>query len=504
MRGLAVCIALALAAPADAGRLYGLVIGIDDYAFIPDLHGAVNDAEDIADALSGLGGDVTLLTDAEVTRKAVLDAWEGILDRAQPGDQLIISYAGHGSNEPEHTPGSERDGRDENFLLTGFAPRGAAAAERIRDDEIAELLTRSADLNVIFVADACHAGTVTRDLNPVLGYRYVSPAKLEADPLPPPPPPSSAGQTPDQVALFLAAVNETEKVPEILVDGVPRGALSYAFADGLRGAADVDGNGQLTKGELELHVRRTVRDLSDGAQLPQSEPAGFENRALLALGNTPQKIGDVPAEVLRPIRDRVFSELPKVPVSGSWAGVSGIREASTGSLVRDGSTVYSSVGDAVAQAHDFNTLQSVLDKHRLIGALRSISSPALSVTFDQGDRTYLTDQILKVAIRGRQNRTLTLFNLGADGTIAMLYPDPSYGDPSEIDPVDRIDLPVRVTAPFGADHIVAMESTGDPDTLRNGLIRLSESRDMARLWDLIRFENARIALFPFFTAENDT
>src|SRR6056297_1233631 len=141
---LATVVGLTLAGPALAERSYGLVIGIDDYAFIPDLYGAVNDAEDIADALAGSGAEVTLLLDGAATRAAILGAWEGILDRAAPGDRLVVSYAGHGSNEPEHVAGSEEDGRDENFLLAGFAPRGAAAGERIRDDEIAEFLARSA------------------------------------------------------------------------------------------------------------------------------------------------------------------------------------------------------------------------------------------------------------------------------------------------------------------------------------------------------------------------
>ncbi|MEP0722442.1 MAG: caspase family protein, partial [Marinomonas sp.] len=64
---------------AMAERTFGLVIGIDEYTYIPDLHGAVNDAEDIADALDSLGAEVTLLTDAKATRSAILGAWEHIL-----------------------------------------------------------------------------------------------------------------------------------------------------------------------------------------------------------------------------------------------------------------------------------------------------------------------------------------------------------------------------------------------------------------------------------------
>ena len=483
------------ALPAMAERTFGLVIGIDEYTFVPDLHGAVNDAEDIADALETLGADVTLLTNGQATRSAILNSWEAILVKADDGDRLIVSYAGHGSNEPESLPGSEEDGRDENFLLAGYAPRGEAASQRIRDDEIASLLARSAALDVIFVADACHAGTVTRDLNPVLGYRYVTPGNMSADPLPPPPPPPMAGETPDQVALFLAAVNETEKVPEVLIDGTPRGALSYAFANGLRGAADVNQDGVLTKGELETHVRRTVRQVTDGVQLPQSEPAGQENRSLIRLpaGSQSPKIST--------LTHLPFAQLPKLSVDQAWFGVSGVDTASPPTLRLQGPTVLSAMGDRVAVAADVGTLQAVADKHRLVRALDQMAHHALTVTFDRGDQLYTSNQQLAIQIDARQTPYLTLFNLAADGTITLLYPVPALQDPTSIAPHDRINLPVGVSAPFGADHVVAIETDRPALALRQGLARLDGSRKVSELWDLIRQSGGRLALFPFFTAE---
>lgn len=490
--------ALMLAAnPALAERTFGLVIGIDEYTYIPDLHGAVNDAVDIADALESLGATVTLLTDAEATRAAILGRWEAILEMAEPGDRLIVSYAGHGSNEPEQTPGSERDGRDENFLLAGFAPRGEASGQRIRDDEIADLLHRSAALDVIFVADACHAGTVTRNVNPTLGYRYVETADLDGDPLPPPPPPPGSSEGQDDIALFLAAVHETEKVPEVLIDGVPRGALSYAFASGLRGDADRNGDGVLTKGELEAHVRRTVREVSDGVQLPQSEPAGFETRALFDLG-TRAEDADTPRSVI----SLPFDALPPVQVSGAgWADMSGTLPVSHGTLRRDGATVYSSVGDRVSTAADIATLQGVVDKHRIVGALRRLSTPPLSVGFDRGDRLYAAGEPLAIRIEGRNSGYLTLFNLGADGTLVYLYPLTDLGDPIEVTPSSTVDLGVEVTAPFGADHVIAVETDHQPTALRAALQDLDGHRDTAALWDVLRRTEGRIALFPFFTTE---
>lgn len=492
---------LALVGPALAERSFGLVIGIDDYTYIPDLYGAVNDAEDIADALSGSGAEVTLLLDGDATRAAILGAWEGILDRAAPGDRLVVSYAGHGSNEPEHVIGSEEDGRDENFLLAGFAPRGAAAGERIRDDEIAVFLERSAHLEVIFVADACHAGTVTRDLKPALGYRYVTPEGIVEDPLPPPPPAVGEGESEDDIALFLAAVNEAEKVPEVLIDGVARGALSYAFASGIRGAADLDGDGTLTKGELEAYVRRTVRQKSDGVQLPQSRPSGQEARPLMAVRGQPLEAAPVAA----PLTERPFVALPLLAVAGDWSGVTGVKLAQDGLLRRDGAVIHSSVGDAVAVAADPADAQAVVNKHRLVAAIDALAHPALEVAFDAGDRTYRNGEILRINIHGRRTSYITLFNLGADGTISYLYPanDAALGlDDAESAPVsDHVALPVKVTPPFGADHVVAVETDGPARTLRRRLAALSGSRDMAALWEILRSSEAQVAVFPFFTGD---
>ncbi|NNE81499.1 MAG: DUF4384 domain-containing protein [Silicimonas sp.] len=490
--------AAGLGSDALAEKTFGLVIGIDDYTYIPKLHGAVNDALDIANTLRGLGADVTLLTDGEATRAAVLGSWQDILNRAKPGDRLVISYAGHGSNEPEQTAGSERDGRDENFLLAGFAPRGEAAGQRIRDDEIADLLAQSAGLDVIFVADACHSGTVTRNLQPALGYRYVEAETLEADPLPPPPPPARA-EGKDSVVLFLAAVSETEKVPEVMIDGTPRGALSYAFSSGLRGAADFDGNGTVTKGELETHVRRTVRQVSDGVQLPQSEPAGQENRVIASVPKPDPK-----PTTRKPLKDLSFSDLPPISVSTGLAHLDGTVAGTPATLTLKGAAVFSTVGTPVTFATDRATLQAVADKQRMIAALTQMASNDLDISFSNGDRSYLLGDTLSIRIDRRQSPYLTLFNLGSDGTISLLYPLHAFGDPVDRIPSDRLDLPVRISAPFGADHVVAIETRFPATALHRELAHLSGSRDMARLWDLVKPTQGKVAVFPFFTTDMES
>ena len=157
------CGLMAVTPGAGAQAVRGLVIGIDDYAHIEKLQGAVNDARDIGEALDGIGvDDLTVLLDGDATRDRIVAEWRGLLERAAPGDTLVLAYAGHGAQEPERVPGTEPgDGKDEVLLLGGFRSEGSGTRERIVDDEINWWFLDAGrkGLRVVFVADACHSGT---------------------------------------------------------------------------------------------------------------------------------------------------------------------------------------------------------------------------------------------------------------------------------------------------------------------------------------------------------
>ncbi len=67
---------------------------------------------------------------------------------------------------------------------------------------------------------------------------------------------------------FLAAVDRNSKAPEVRVPGVEgyRGALSYAVARALDGAADQNNDGQVTQAELFAYVQQIAYQLSDQRQ----------------------------------------------------------------------------------------------------------------------------------------------------------------------------------------------------------------------------------------------
>ena len=94
---------LGMAGPANAAELYGLTVGIDDYiGTVNDLDGAVNDAKDVANSLNEAGAkEVVRLLNDDASKDRIVAAWEGLVAKAQPGDTIVFSYAGHGGQEPE-------------------------------------------------------------------------------------------------------------------------------------------------------------------------------------------------------------------------------------------------------------------------------------------------------------------------------------------------------------------------------------------------------------------
>jgi len=277
---------LGCAGPAAAAR-YGLIVGVDDYdPPVNKLHGAVNDAQDIATALQGAGVDrMILLTDKEVTRQKVQEAWDSLLAQAKAGDTLIFTYAGHGGQEPaakgDH---NHPDGLAETFIMVNYDLSGPGLANRILDDEVTGWIkdAEHKGIHVVFVADSCHSGGMTRGVTMGLTYRAIPKLKISRDELvkfaPPVPSQDRTIAEADSVT-FLAAVAADQLSPEIQIDGKPRGALSYAFARALEGAADAAHHGVTTEQELTAFVRATIQQRTDNQQFQIGRRVGKECRS---------------------------------------------------------------------------------------------------------------------------------------------------------------------------------------------------------------------------------
>ncbi|MEM1360599.1 MAG: caspase family protein [Pseudomonadota bacterium] len=126
---------------------------------------------------------ILTLADDDVTRGAVLGAFQDwLIDGTQPGDRVFIYYSGHGTQIADLDGDEGQEGRDEALVMVDFRHSDARSGV-VTDDELDALFKRLAGRRVTAIVDACHSGTVSRSLTPVVAStaaraRFV-PARLE-------------------------------------------------------------------------------------------------------------------------------------------------------------------------------------------------------------------------------------------------------------------------------------------------------------------------------------
>jgi uncharacterized caspase-like protein len=491
---------LAAAMLAIAGCLFGsrmsvaetraLVVGINDYQHISSLHGAVADAEDIAQSLRQAGvSDLTLLLNRDVTRARLTADWQALLNRAKSGDRLIFTFAGHGTQQPERIAGSEADGKDEVLMLSGVSDSGPGTQERILDDELNQWFTTAGEqgVEVLFVADSCHSGTLTRGIDPRAGrmsVRYtaysVADDMLELE-LP------SDDNTPEQQDLpgltFLAAGQEHEQVPEFDLfdsDGrrAKRGALSWAFARAIEGAADQDSDGRLSREELHHFVRANVRAIAESRQTPNLLPIAAENHEVLSVADTSTRSGAVSTawpQVRLQIRG--LNEDDKTTTLQNLDGVVVADASDAVDLVLDMAKreAISGQGDVLASDLSPSFSQNVIDTRRGLERLKlERLGDRLSMRVLPNDTLHHRGQKIAFEIKDIRLPHLAFFSLSGDGTVHFHYPFPD--DPATVQPGEPISVDFEVTPPFGTDYIIAVTSTDPLDDLISELKTIDGQR----------------------------
>src|SRR5208337_3722816 len=169
-----------------AGHRYALLIGCTRYPGLRtperkyDLIGPRNDAlllekllterygfrpGDVVKLIEGLGPQLG------PTRANIERELKRLASKARTGDFVVITYSGHGSQQPDQIPPDpadpEPDGMDE-ILLPSDASRpsvgGTAVPNALVDDDLHKLLEAimKTGARTCVVIDACHSGTSTR------------------------------------------------------------------------------------------------------------------------------------------------------------------------------------------------------------------------------------------------------------------------------------------------------------------------------------------------------
>jgi len=488
---------------ASSPRLHAMIVGINaykgrigrrnrdhsmSYLPVPQLQGCVNDAKGIEAAVRPLAATTRVLLDGDVTRAAFLHTWQGMVAESAPGDTLLVTYSGHGSQERRPGLSATPDGLHNSFLLAKFdSSKPALNEERILDDELEGLWKSVQGRNkIIFVADACHSGGMTRKIDARIGaevrYRTAGIYDVEKD--------LQAGvkipRAPNVLKLphvvFLSGARRNELVPELEIDGRPQGALSWSFARAIAGHADSDRDGVVSGAELSSYVLRSIRILSDSEQHPNvrwPEPdvrAGVEMRPddpLFFLSSPPATSKPKPENGLVRLQIRGTSDDQRTAIARTLKGAALVAPGQAAELTWDASTreVFDKLGNTQASEIEAGDLQAVVDSARAIDAVRKITLasgldmrlmlPEESISAAPSaasDGTHVIGTHLTLVATGRHYPYFVLFNITGNGTVQFLYPLTTHRDPPTIDPGRPYQLPLDVSAPFGADHLVAVAS----------------------------------------------
>jgi Caspase domain len=526
---------------AEGGNVRALIIGIDNYRHYRPLKGAVADARDIETALRRVGTkDITALLDAQADRAAILREIDGLIVRTRPNDLIVLSIAGHGTQEPERVKGSEPDGMENVFLLPGFEPTAAGSQQRILGKEfnhfIKQLELRGA--HVLFVADTCHGGGMAREVDPrgeQLSYRQVPSYRLTNDTLKPVTTSSEAFTTEldfDRTE-FLAAVDRKTKAPEVTIPGIAglRGALSYAVARAIEGDADANADGRVTVKELFTTVRQMVYQLSNQRQnivtvsspsrsldndvvfqltrgvnvAEQASPARPQETRPLGPTATPQQQAPAKTHFERPVRlaaldgnSQHFAGLTPREVPFEIVAKNDNPDIFWDPTTRDVIDAYS---DVVAYKIDKAELPSVIDRAAAIRELKLMwTKDPQVIKVGPDDSLHRNESLVHIELNNTKGRALILFSIAGNGTVQMLYPKDSD---LAIIPSPEYSFKVKVREPFGHDQIVAITSDQRMGELEQVLLQLKGRRAAAQMIKMVQRyapKDARIGSAGLYTA----
>lgn len=535
----------------STGEVRALVIGIDHYRTMPELKGAASDALDLEATLKRNGvKDITSLLDAKADRAGVIGKLEELLARSRSGDLVILTIAGHGSQEPERVKGSQPDGLENVFLLSGFDPAsGEGSRQRILGAEFNHFIKafEARGVRVLFVADACHGGGLTRQIDPraaQMTYREAPRYSLTSDELKPVSSTNDAylSETSFKKTTFLAAVDRSSKAPEVRVPGVDgyRGALSYAVARALDGAADQNNDGQVTQAELFAYVQQVAYQLSDQRQnvVTVGRPPAESDSDVMFSRTRAVIMLDAPASA-RPSPQQPATALtpgpsaPKTPASTPAAAarpekpldavriavLSNQRELLKGlerrevkfdivgsnespDLVWDASTFdVLARGDVIARSVDLRDLPSVIDRFAAVSGFKRLSSAApQTVRVTPDDKVHRREARLDVQVSDVAQRALLMFNIAGDGTVQALYP---FGSDAPVIATGDYKFPVVVGEPFGADQVVAITSSQRMVDLEQALKKMNQRRAAVEFYRIVeRYapSDARIGFTTLYSA----
>jgi hypothetical protein len=214
------------------------------------------------------------LFDSEAALVRVRRELGWLKDNAEAADLVFFYFAGHGYQGDDDN-GDELDGVDE-FMVLADTQADAKEDTALRDDEFGRFLDEVRSEHVMVVFDSCYSGgqgrSVSGGTRPLADkFDLFNDFALEGK-------------------LILAAAKEDQKSSED--PSLGHGVFTYFLLEGLRGAADQDGNHRVTAGELYVYTQSRVQAFARGtlnrSQEPQLTGRGTTGVIVTQLNEPPQ------------------------------------------------------------------------------------------------------------------------------------------------------------------------------------------------------------------------
>jgi len=241
------------APPPPRRERWAVVIGVGEYEHpgIPRLRYPVADADAMYQTLIGAGGfkkeNVLLLTDRsprKPTLRNIKWALGTFLARsAHKDDTVVIFFAGHGAPEVD-SRGLERDGLAK-YLVPSDADPDDLFATALPMDDLQTIFARIESERLVAFLDACYSGAAGGRTFMTKKSRVISVDETFLDRL-------TRGK-----GRAIVTASRTSEV-SIELDDLKHGLFTYYLVEGLKGAADRNGDGVVTLQELYEYVEQQV------------------------------------------------------------------------------------------------------------------------------------------------------------------------------------------------------------------------------------------------------
>lgn len=235
---------------AGAGKpgLYVLAVGINAYSGDWKLRCAVNDAEGLCRTFREKSGglfrvETKVVTDAAATRVGILASMAWLKERMTPADTAVVFFAGHGQ--------TDATGR---FYLQPVDWDPDDLGKTCITGPVLQKYFGELPGRVFLVLDCCHSQAAAADKI----LTRTRPARTDA---------LVRTLRDEEVAIGVWVSAQGSEFAQEKRD-LGHGLFTLAMIDGLSGAADYNGDGEVYLPELDLYVTEQVRQRSGRKQTP--------------------------------------------------------------------------------------------------------------------------------------------------------------------------------------------------------------------------------------------